>query len=346
MNPVELPHETLANAFYGKEEEPKEPGKEEQVTEEEESDVQAAAEEEAEVQSEEDDQDLDAKAQDETDEEQEEDESDDEEGPQPVQTVDELIEHLQTDPEWFMNLKFKETVRGKEVETTLDEMRQAFRMGNASESYLEEAKEKSRAMLEEAQHIRQEAEAQAAVFASMVTGLEQQLEADIRGADLSTLRREDPAEYAAKKDEFKERREAIQTMKNQAVQGYYQNLQKSQQQLQEARQKNLPEEQKILHQKLPEWKNPKVVEKEQPQFVNWMYSEGFSEQDIEAISWNGNALSLAVKAWKYDTLGKKSDVAKKKIRSIPKVLKGGTKAEKANPKRQPKNAIEALYGSD
>src|SRR5690606_10372869 len=107
------------------------------------------------------------------------------------------------------------------------------------------------------------------------------------------------------------------------------------------REERLPQERQIFLERVPDW-NPQ----ERDELVKYLFEEGFSEQDIQVVAYNGRLLAAFVKAWRYDKAKTRSEAAKKKVVKIPKVMKPGSKS-KPTPKAngvEKKDAVSILYG--
>jgi hypothetical protein len=143
------------------------------------------------------------------------------------------------------------------------------------------------------------------------------------GINWDELRRQDPAEWTAKRAEFAQRREEIQRLKTDAVGSYQSTITQSQQEAQEQQRQYLQEQAQLLVEKLPEWKNPETAKTEKTAVAEYLYNQGFAQEDIAAAS-DHRMIVLARKAMLYDKGHDKAEVTKLKVTKIPKVLKPGT----------------------
>lgn len=258
-----------------------------------------------------------------------------------ITTVEELAEHFQIDPEWIQNLKITQKVNGQPVEFSIAEALATHRKVAAADSYLAEAKQKAKAIEEEARQKEQAVVSTLASFSKLVESVEAELDKDIKNIDWNRLREDDPAEYAAKKADIKERRERLDKMKQEAVASYQEMLRQAAEAQQRLREERLPQERQIFLERVPDW-NPQ----ERDELVKYLFEEGFSEHDIQVFAFNGRLLALAVKAMRNDKAKTRSEAAKKKVVKIPKVMKPGSKS-KPTPKAngvEKQDAVSILYG--
>lgn len=265
-----------------------------------------------------------------------------------ISTVAELAEHLELDPEWLKTLKVSEKVNGSAVEFSIADALATHRKVQAADAHLADAKARSKQLLEEAT---QQKESWATGIAT-VNELIQEVESDLaRDAKVLTdsLKESDPAMYAVRQNEIRERRERIAAVKQKAQQGIQQAVQKSQAEQQAAMNQRLPQERELLLSRVPEWSDEAKATTEQKEVAAYLTNEGFTPQDIQVLAHSGRALAMAVKAMRYDrqdATKAKAEAIKKKVVKIPKVLKPGPKpAAAAKPNGADfADSVAVLYG--
>lgn len=239
-----------------------------------------------------------------------------------VSSLAELIESQQWDPEWVQGLRVPVKIDGKESEVALSEVLKSYQMSEAAEKRLTEAKEAQRQAKEALAAKQQELTGQFSVAAKLIQSAEGLLDADIAKVNWDELRRDDPAEYAAKHTELSQRRAQIEDMKREAIQSYqqtaYQQANESAAEMQERFQR---EEQQLLE-KLPEWRDQAKAEQSKRQLVTYLTGQGFDPEDV-ANAVDHRLIVMAEKARKYDEMQGKTKTAMKKVAKIPKVLKPG-----------------------
>lgn len=262
-----------------------------------------------------------------------------------VTTIEQLAEHLEADLDWLQDLTISQKVNGQPMQVKLADALSTHRQVEAADQVLSNAKAKAKEMQAQLEVERQTINEGIVSVGTMLQALESELENDAKSIDWSELRRQDPAEYSAKKDEVRERRDRIRKMRDDAVAQYQAaSLQLAQQQEAE-RIARLPQEQEILVERIPEWADDEKASQERAALVDYLYEDGFTQEEIEFISWNGKYLAPLIKAMRYDKSKGKVDTVKKKVRKIPKVLKPGSDKATDNPsKPKSDDLVDILYG--
>jgi hypothetical protein len=220
---------------------------------------------------------------------------------------------------------------------------QTHRQVKAGDTYLADAKQKAKAIIEEADHTKDTFGNSVAEFATMVQTFEDELTRDEKNVNWQDLREKDPAEYAARIADQKGRRERLDSLKREGLEKYQATLANIQQAEQQRRVEELPKEMDAFLERVPDWSDDTKATKEREEVVKYLQSDGFSEQDIEVAAYNGRILAMAVKAKRYDEMKAKMPAAKKKVLKIPKVMKPGPK-EDAKPKANLLDPVEMMYG--
>lgn len=245
----------------------------------------------------------------------------------PISSIDELVSHYQFDPEWVDSLEIPVKINGTEGKAKLADLKKNYQITEAAEARLREAKEKARAEMQAVAEKRESLNSQFAVVASLIDKTEKTLTKDESAINWDELRRQDPAEWTAKRAEFAQRREEIQRLKSEAVGSYQSSIAKTQQEAQEQQRQYLQEQAQLLVERLPEWKNPETAKAEKTAVAEYLLNQGFAKEDVEAAS-DHRMIILARKAMLYDKGQNKAEVTKLKVNKIPKVLKPG--APKSN----------------
>jgi hypothetical protein len=256
-----------------------------------------------------------------------------------LKTFSELAEHFELDPEWLKTLKVSEKVNGAEVQFSIEEALATHRKVQAADTYLADAKAKSKALIDESTQHKQEW----ASSVASVGALLQEVEADItrEAAELTDkLKTRDPAMYAVKQNEIRERKEKLAALRTKAQNGIREAAEKSQRDMQAAMNQRLPKEQEIFAARVPDWND----EKKQA-VIKYLSDDGFTQQEINSLAYNGRLMSYVVKAMQSETAKTKLEATKKKVVKIPKVLKPGPKAAPPKPNGAAKNdPVSILYG--
>jgi hypothetical protein len=261
-----------------------------------------------------------------------------------LSSIEELAEHFNIDPEWVQNLNISQKIDGKEVSVSIADALQTHRQVTAGDEYLQEKRVQGKAIRDEAIAERDQLTASAATFGALLQEVESELDRDVKSIDWAALRRDDPAEYAVKKDEIRERKDRIKGIKDNAAQSVAEMSTKNTDAANQALQDRVPEEHKKFLSLIPEWKDDKVAVKERDQLVKHLMEVGHTEKEINAAAYNGALLAHLVKSMRYDNLQTKSQAAKKKVVKIPKVLKPGAKKAESKPNGKSDDPVSIMYG--
>jgi hypothetical protein len=240
----------------------------------------------------------------------------------PIGSIQELIETNEYDPEWFNSLKVPVKVNGEQSEVTLADLQKSYQITEAAEKRLEEAKTKAKTLTTEMAEKSEAVAQQLTVTATLIEEAQNNLIADENAIDWAALRRDDPAEFSAKKDEFRERRAKIEATKNKARQEYTKLVEQQSQEQEKAHQERLKQESELLVQKLPEWSDPEKAKAEKTALAEYLANQGFSSEEISGLTDHRFVLQ-ARKAMLFDSKQQGTKAAAKKVAKIPKVMKPG-----------------------
>lgn len=240
----------------------------------------------------------------------------------PISSFDELTKHYEFDPDWVDSLEVDVKINGEPGKAKLADLKANYQIREAAEARLKEAKEKARAETQIIAEKRDQLNGQYAVVAGLIDKAEKSLTKDESAINWDQLRSQDPAEWTAKREEFKQRKEEISRLKQEAVGSYQNSIATSEQESKERQQQYLQEQAQQLVEKLPEWKDPSTAKTEKTAVAEYLMNQGFSQEDISTAS-DHRMIILARKAMLYDKGSDKAAVAQKKVVKIPKVLKPG-----------------------
>ena len=221
-------------------------------------------------------------------------------------------------------------VDGEEVEITLDEALNGYQRQQTFTKRSQEIAEQRKAAEKEAAEAKQARD----YYAQQLDVLAQQIQQTIpQEPDWVALAKEVTAEeYNAIRAEYDNRQS---------------NLAKVEQERQAVAQQQAAEQEKMLHEhlraqrsdmlnRIPQWKDDDVRNKERLEVVEYARNIGFSEQEV-AQATDARAVELLYKAMQWDNLQRKKPTAKKRTRQAPKMAKAGqprTKKQVASRSRQ------------
>lgn len=284
-----------------------------------------------------------------------EDEKSQETPPEEVEEVEEveitslaqLAEHLETDQDWLKGLKVTEKVNGQEVEVALSDALATHRKVTAGDAYLADAKEKALATMEVANQEKQTVASTAVALNALLEEAEKQINGDMTQEQWARLRREDPAEYSARREEIRERRAKIDDMRRRAGAAYQDTATQLSEQAKMKRAQQLPQEREIFLEMVPEWGDQQVAERESKEITEYLQSKGHSPEEIEVAAYNGKLLAYVRNSMLYERGKGKVETGKKKVVKIPKVMKPGSKSsKKQKPTGGDDDRVSILYGSN
>jgi len=221
-------------------------------------------------------------------------------------------------------------VDGEEVEITLDEALNGYQRQQTFTKRSQEIAEQRKAAEKEAAQAKEARD----YYAQQLDVLAQQIQQTIpQEPDWVALAKEVTAEeYNAIRAEYDNRQA---------------NLAKVEQERQAVAQQQAAEQEKMLHEhlraqrsdmlnRIPQWKDDDVRNKERLEVVEYARNIGFSEQEVSQAT-DARAVELLYKAMQWDNLQRKKPNAKKRTREAPKMAKAGqprTKKQVASRSRQ------------
>jgi len=246
--------------------------------------------------------------------EQSDEESDAEEDAANDDSDDEESEEDEDESQDDASQRFTVKVDGKEVEVTLDELRQGY---SRTEDYTRKtqalAQERKAAQAELAQ-VRTERQQ----YAQLLGALQQQLaQAEQAPVDLNALYESDPIEWMRQKELMRERQE-----RQQAIQFEQQRLAQTQQaEQQQAMRQYLESQKDALLNLAPELRDPKVATQKKAQWIEAGKSIGFSDQELNGITDHRILLALDRIAKYNGAVAKRSQI--KPVQSSAKPTRPG-----------------------
>ena len=186
-------------------------------------------------------------------------------------------------------------VDGEEVEVTADDLIKSYQLEQTAQKRLREAAEERKKIQSDAQQVEAERKYYAENLALLQEALRQYQTGDRTEEQWSELYREDPMLYMKEKEDVRDR------------QAKQQALQQEQYALQ---QRQLQEEQAKLLERIPEWKDAQVANKERDSIVTYAKRFGFNDQEIAATA-DSRVVDLLRRAYLYDELMAKKPTSRK-----------------------------------
>ena len=226
--------------------------------------------------------------------------------------------------------KYRVKVSGEEMEVTLDELLNGYSRTADYQKKTQSLAEQRKAV--EAERIKiDEAAKTRETYAQRLQVIEQLLQQQNQGEDLSQLKTEDPIAYAVAMAEKVEREKQLA-----AVQAERMRVQQEQMTYQQTMlQKHIQQEQQKLIEAIPEFKDDVKGEVIRRDIRNYAKSIGFTDQELSQV-YDSRAVQTLYKAMQYEKLMANKGVTTKKVATAPKTLRPGT----SNPQSSENEAMK------
>lgn len=232
------------------------------------------------------------------------------------ETLDQLAESLEIDSDALKAIKVKTKVDGVESDVPLGEVIKNYQINKSlterSENLAHQRKEFEQAI---ASFIA-DRDNQVTQWSQWQQLLEQRLREQVGVVDWKQLREDDPAEYAAKRQEFMERISEIESMKVGIAQQQEKRQYEQMQLFQEAVSQNL----RRLPELIPEYSNAELMKSEVKEIKDYLLRSGFTEQDLNTM-YDARQVAVARKAWLYDKMKQTVEPKKMLLKEKPKFVK-------------------------
>lgn len=246
------------------------------------------------------------------------------EGPN-LSYIDDLSEATGMSMDDMLNLKVKANVDGEESEITLQEAIKSYQKDQHVNKKSMEVSNAQKKFEQEKQERLKEISAELENVQGMADVLKQYILGEDKPPEYwKDLREADPAEYAARRQDYNDRKEAFGKLQDEVKSQIKQKQEQLQAEYQKQVQGYLAEQAESLPKKIPEWKDSKVAKQESEQIRDWMVSAGFSPEEIASVA-DARHVSILRKAMLYDQGGNKAVMKEKKVVPLNKPLKPGTK---------------------
>jgi hypothetical protein len=216
---------------------------------------------------------------------------------------------------------FTVKIDGKEVEVSLDELKNGYQRQSDYTRKTMEAAEQRKTADAETQKAQQERQQYAGELQRMAVQLEGVLEQQSQ-VDWNALLEADPVEYLKQQQLFQQRHALYQ----QNIQEQQKLAQQFQAEQAQAHQSYLAQQRDDLLAKLPDWKDDAKAAAEKTAISKFLQEQGFGDEDISSIADHRHVL-IARKAMLYDQLMANAKLQAKKVQEAPqRVVKPGVTA--------------------
>ncbi len=249
------------------------------------------------------------------------DEAEPEEELAPITTLEELAQALEKSPdELDQSLKVTIKAAGQIEQVTLAELKAGYQKDAHFRQSTQQLAEQRKAFEERATYERQQLEAALTQNAQVLQAVEQLVITPPNPEEMARLRAENPAEWAARIQEFNARQAYIQQLRQAGAQAYEQNRNALQQREAAQRGEMLQREREKLAE-IPGWNDE--LKNSIVQYLTNQYQ--YTGDEIGNV-YDHRLIDIVRKAHLYDAMQTKVDVASKKVKTFPQLVKPG-KAE-------------------
>ena len=214
---------------------------------------------------------------------------------------------------------YRVKVDGEEYDVNSEELVKNYQLEQTAQKRLQDAATQRKELQSKEASLEQERQK----YSQVLQHYENQLknpQSSLTDEQWARLREEDPIAYNTAKIEEQERGPRLQAV---------------QQEQQVVKSQELAKQADILLDLIPTWKDQATATKEKGDLVQYLRTNGFSNDDINGAT-DARIINIARKAQLYDNLQSKANVVKKKVVTAPKMIKAGTPKAKvdANTKKQ------------
>lgn len=256
-------------------------------------------------------------------------------------SLSDVLEASGFDQDEFMNLEVEQKINGETRRVKLSEVLATNQTLSAAEQRLEEIKEKAKSQNQQLAQKEQELDQAFSVVQQFFNKQASQLKERLEAHEKDPLRKQDPAEWAAKKLEIQSDIQNFQQEVMGYSQAYQQQKAKTAQETEAQKTERLEKEYQALLEQMPEWQDDDVREEGQKKLSNYLAEKPLSDDAYKAINESSALLVMAEKARAYDEIQAKADPAKKKLVKVPKTLKPGSKPKQADPNQSEISKIQS-----
>jgi len=207
-------------------------------------------------------------------------------------------------------------VKGKQVQVDLEELKSGYQKGADYTQKTQTLAEDKRAFEQERQAVQVERQQYTQALNQFQQLMGEQYQ-QYENIDWNQLKEDDPIGYMTRKEEMRD----IETRHQRATQEQQRIASQAQQQHAVQHQELLTREMELLGERLPDWKVPEKREKLSEALKLYAGSVGYSKEDLDAVT-DHRSLLILNKARLYDKIQSSNP---KKIKNVPRVVKGGNK---------------------
>lgn len=234
-------------------------------------------------------------------------------------SIQELAEALEVEPDALKAIKIHTKVDGVEADVPLGEVIKNYQLNKAVTERSEQVAHARKQLEAVAQQFAQQRNEQLAQWQAWNQVLETRLKEQVGAIDWNQLREDDPAEYAAKRQEFTERIGEIESMKAQMVQQQRMAQAQALQQQHMAYQQALNQNIQKLPELIPEYKDSSKMKTEMEELRGYLNGM-FAPEEVDSV-YDARHIAIARKAMLYDKMMANGKPKVEKIKEKPKFVR-------------------------
>lgn len=248
------------------------------------------------------------------------------------QTITELAEALEVDPDEFLGtIKGKVKINGQEEEVSLAEAFKGYQMEadyrRKTSEVAEERREIEKAR-DQIEQERQQWQTKVSDVDAMSNIALNALTAEYNSVDWNNLKAENPTEFLVKQQEYNARLGQINQVKEALAK---QAAEMRERQLNEL----LPKEITAMKRAIPEWDDKEAMEAGLAEVTHYLTDAGYKPEELSNL-YDHKSVVIARKAMLYDKANSKPEPVseKKTVKTVTKILKGGTRKQPTTVKQE------------
>lgn len=225
----------------------------------------------------------------------------------------EEVEAAEDDDEYEEVEYHRVKVDGEERDVTYDDLIKSYQLEQTAQKRLMAAAEERKALDAE----KAQTEQVRTQYEQALNLMAQQLQAANQPKDQAywdSLYENDPIEYIRQRDNERDNQSKMQAVQQEQVR---------------LKQEKLVKEQAKLLEKIPEWKDQEVEQREKAALVQYARENGWTDAELAEAA-DSRYIELMRKAYLYDSLQSGKPIAKKKVKTAPKMVKSGQPKSKAD----------------
>ena len=213
-------------------------------------------------------------------------------------------------------------VDGKDVEVTLEELQAGYSRQADYTRKSQVLAEQRKQMDDELSATQQERQRYSHALEQLGDSTDFEIN-QFKDVDWNKLKADDPMAYIQQKDALRD----LQDSKNKIAEEKKKLVEQEQKEYEANMMKHRETQIQILSERLPDWVDPAKGPKLKQDIKSFALSKGFSEQEINMLI-DARSIEVLNNAMKYENL-LNAKIAKKKVKTVPKVTKPGAGVSKA-----------------